>query len=991
MRTVSASAATEIAERFGTEPIILVEIVWDSVDGVESLSLYSDKEYGDYKGRIRQVGQIKNALRANNVRSFQLDLTLEDFDNQIKEHIDTHNIHKRVCRVYQAYGDATQSDKFLLFEGIISTPFSWNPTVKEITFSVTQDVESFEVGFSPEESQLDFVGDDAVGKPWPLAFGHVVHSPTVKVSQINQATLLEEISLPDYLLPNKKLNLEQKYQAALAQFQLHKTMASIANQLAPPVWWVLQQMVIVIIVEDIHQWLIFMVKGRLAIERQLAQKFPKNVARRNVIKQTVLNLKVAAQQAKAIKERKKWIRGLIGKIKFAAGVQKKSIGKALAAKEQMRQFALQIRKVELEICKQDARYKDTVKVLNAEEAGFPDGTPTDVCIKNVRFRVQFDHAAGTMELLTGPLPKYTGLEVDDWVPDDSGNNCIGGINMFWLKDEPPVNLEGMSLLVSGGTCGSHIIKVSNQIGRKVYFDLVEWKQNGSGGGGGGKGLSLDTVVNEIVEQPLVPGPQGNLAPADWFAGRLDPLIWNRAEAQLFLAIANMIPGRLAKDEKRDLAMLVFLLKLDGIIGINNSIGQPGDAEIYTITGEQVKGVRAAAGVVLADWFLPDGYCPPGEEVPTSVKWSAASGSTITDCTSTCSLYIVNLLPSTIKDVYAYRDTENDGRQFVPVPSSYYIKNESADLGTYTVTSLTFPVDLSEIPGEGWASDVYVSLESSVGQNTSDIIKWLLEKYTNVPVNALSFSQARSKLISYPANFTLMNRLDVLDEVARICWEARLGIILTGGEWHLIYLPEERDTDDTITKADYDRLDGVTVTYSSTDDLVTRMVTTFNETYDPEQEQTKVVLRHNVKQYGLMTREEHFHIYNDWKLVEKSATFWLLRLSHSYKKVKVKTFLNKIRTETFDIISLELVDDYVVTGGTVKCLVEEATYNPEDNSMVFTLHTGIKSGEMDQYEHFWSADSTTQFPTEIEIEKGYAGGHGPASGVVGTINDCPGES
>jgi len=76
---------------------------------------------------------------------------------------------------------------------------------------------------------------------------------------------------------------------------------------------------------------------------------------------------------------------------------------------------------------------------------------------------------------------------------------------------------------------------------------------------------------------------------------------------------------------------------------------------------------------------------------------------------------------------------------------------------------------------------------------------------------------------------------------------------------------------------------------------------------------------------------------------------------------------------------------------IKTVVEQATYDSKTNSINLLVHTGIKTGSMVQYVHFWPAlnDPTIEFPTEAEIELGYAGGYGPGQGVTGTINDCPG--
>lgn len=982
MRSVSGAPLAYINARFASEPVLEVELYWD--DG--TFSLFSDKKIGSVGGCLLEVSPIKSVLRAENAQAQQVEITIDDSDLSLKTKLDANNVHKRKCVIKQTFDTGgAKTGSFVLFEGVISTPFTWNEMERSITLSATSQIESFEVGFSPEEGQLAFVADEAVGHPWPLAFGHVVHVPATKVTGEKEVRLLERVCLPDFLLYVKLENLSLQYQQAAFLFAFYATVAKLAVQLAPPPWWVLEQYVIIIITED----QVLFHKNRIKAEqvqlKKRAQQEPKNRLVRDLIKLRVDDLKALAIITKQVSARKKWLEEQINLIKFAKGVQKDAIGKATQARDRMWQLQVEYIKTEIELCRQLACYKPCVRVDGAELAGYEEGVPVDVCIDNIRFRVQFDHGDGTMCILTRPIAKYTELAVDTWIPDPLDEACASGINMFWLNADPAPNLEGMYLLVrkNGGTC-NHIIQVNYQRNRQVFFDLVEWDQDGTGGV---RGVSLDGIINEIVEAPLIRTPLGQVIPQEALTGRADPKIWNRPETQMFLSILSLIGNPVSKQEKRNLALLVYLLKFSASANMFFAIATPRVEDVYTILGYQVNHVVAASGAPLTEWVdWIYGNCPAREEVPHSFYWEADSGTLVTDCEDTEQHYIVNLLPSTIKAVHAYRYVEGEGDVFTPVPSSYYTKREAVDMGSYTITVLTFPRSLSTIAGEQWKDEVYVTFNSSVGPNVVDIVEWLLETYTDVPVNASNFATIKAKMTNYPANFALFTRPNVLAEVERICWESRLALLLVSGEWQLVYLSEEVTEHDTLTEADIDLESGLTISYSSTDDLVTRFIVTFDKTYkplEPDEKQTKVVLRHNVKQYGLQSRDEHFHIYNDWGLVEKSATFWLIRLANSWKRVNVSTFLTKIRTETFDTLLLDLTTQHVSLSD-VKCLVEEATYDPSSNLMLFTLNTGIKTGELVQYEHFWPALGSGDFPTEIEITQGYAGGEGPAAGVIGEL-------
>src|SRR5688572_14375096 len=122
MKTVTAAALAELTKELGTEPLVIIGIEW--VSG--NVTYYSDKQITGVKSKILQISEIQSVI-VNNRSSQNVDITLDDTDSEIKLVIDTKNIHKIPCFVYQYYGALSDlADKFLLFQGQISTPFSWN-------------------------------------------------------------------------------------------------------------------------------------------------------------------------------------------------------------------------------------------------------------------------------------------------------------------------------------------------------------------------------------------------------------------------------------------------------------------------------------------------------------------------------------------------------------------------------------------------------------------------------------------------------------------------------------------------------------------------------------------------------------------------------------------------------------------------------------------------------------------------------------------------
>lgn len=335
------------------------------------------------------------------------------------------------------------------------------------------------------------------------------------------------------------------------------------------------------------------------------------------------------------------------------------------------------------------------------------------------------------------------------------------------------------------------------------------------------------------------------------------------------------------------------------------------------------------------------------------------------------IYIANLLPSTILRVAAYRTFDTGARVLTTVPSSLYT-TRIVDYNGYMVTEIVFDRLLSR-RGEGWEDDIYVSQESSVGPNTVDIIEWLIEKYTSFSIDATSFNDVRAKLENYPSNFPLLERRNILDVLREIAFQARCALILRNDEFKLIYLSEEPvsnfdvDEDDVIAKT-------FILTHTETEELVTKFVANWKIDYATE-EQNRVILRYNVRRYGTQEREFDFYIYNILELVQKSATFWLIRMANTWRKVRFSTPLTKLAAEVFDIGTLDLPDFASVP---VKCIVEQATYNSDTHQIDFQFWTPVRSGEQTPYDFAWPAqiDVTLLWPEREDLLVGNAGGSGP---------------
>lgn len=349
------------------------------------------------------------------------------------------------------------------------------------------------------------------------------------------------------------------------------------------------------------------------------------------------------------------------------------------------------------------------------------------------------------------------------------------------------------------------------------------------------------------------------------------------------------------------------------------------------------------------------------------------------------VYIANILPSTVHQVKAYRTfSVSNLRQLTTVPNTYYTVRQS-DFGSYTTTEIVFDRPLS-LRGEGWEDDIYVTLTSSVGPNPVDIMEWLITKYTSFTWDS-SFASVKTAVDNYPMNFKVPGRMNILRLLQEMAFQGRMALVLRNDQFHLIYLSAEPSEDGNITESDV-LANSLVLDHTDTEDLVTKFVANWRpECYleDPY----KVILRYNISKYGTQEREFDFYCYNIQELVIKSATFWLIRMANTWRKIICQTPVNKLALESLDGVFVTLPD---IASGEIKCRVETATYNSNDNAIDFVLQTPVRSGETTAYDfHYPAAISVEELhPTNQDLQFGNAGGSGPNVDVEAPVGHVLGQ-
>ena len=345
-------------------------------------------------------------------------------------------------------------------------------------------------------------------------------------------------------------------------------------------------------------------------------------------------------------------------------------------------------------------------------------------------------------------------------------------------------------------------------------------------------------------------------------------------------------------------------------------------------------------------------------------------------------FIASIVPGQVLCVKAFQ-TVNGQRVLNVVPPSWYTV-ETVQYGSITAVQIVLQQRLSLMVYQdlnsnwitGWSDQLYVTFQSSVGPNIVDILEYLIENYTDLTWDATSFNHCRTMLAPFPANFPLLERKNVLQVLKDIAFQCRCAIWIENEVVYLTYLPEEPTPVDTITVSDIDSEHGMEIASTDTENLVTKMNVKWRMGYAPEpgeQQEQLIVLRHNVSRYGLWEKDYDWWIFNQPDIILKMATFWLIRYSMIWKRIRFRAFLNKLNLETFDCVTFDVPG--AVASAAVPVLVQKAAYNSAENCIDFECECPVNAGAMVQFPYYWPSanlPTTTTWPLSVDGDGRFRG-------------------
>ena len=920
-----------INQKLGTEPILLVEFLGRT---------YSTK--GD-DGKIMSVTSLDSVVKLRGSgASASISVTLDDIDGSIKALMSSEEFNKVPAKVFQTYDNIGADPPFLLFSGEISSPIKWSEGERTVTINILQEIESKEIGFSPEEGEFEFIADSAVGKAWPLVFGSPVRVPAVKITEKvrgNSLTRYGAISIG---------NLEDLCSRAgsWANAEFNKRLADANAGFS----------------DTNYAGVIDSLTG------------------------AVVSLNLALSNL---------------------------IGDAPNQENNLRDFIEACRQIVLNTIDFDLQ---TINVSNLEdELEILDGKPAIPAIPIGSPGNPFNHPRLPSE--ENDIPAVPATDGTIVTLEAQILQSQVALDALGTQPQTPTRDAAMAALIITINQLTIQLNTANSDGRQVSSDLEFAKLLRSValiniGIFEERKIALTLVLTRITLATIIVEhgedfPQGVtviiIAKGMKFSGQFAGEVFTVETANIpfFSGVASgarendNVNEYFTQDASINLEGkycyfankgVVFIDQQDGTRCFFSPLLYEQTGALALIEGESdftreifdpeiiTAPINQATVYIDAEWVasLRRGSIPDfasGLSQFTSRDWSLEIGDDIYLDGNYTDVYIANLIPSvSIHEVMAFR-TVKGIRKLLPVPSRLYTVTLSEDIAGQKATTIRISKPLTEFDDQNWEEQLFVSLVSTVGPNTAEIMEYLASNYTDLAIDATSFVALNIALDPFPSHFAILDRPDALTTLEAIAFQARSAVFVKDKVLFGKFLAVAEAGIITITETETEF--GTFILNSTlTEDIVTKFVAEWISDYS-EEEPNELVLRNNIGKYGTIEEVFNYFIYNFESLVKLSLTFWVIRKSNIYKIVTLQGFLNTLELEPFDSVDLTFINDLISTDPSVVGIVQKASYDYSDESIIFDILTPVWLGQSKSYPAFYGpAPGPAEYPTKFDK---FAGG------------------
>lgn len=370
-------------------------------------------------------------------------------------------------------------------------------------------------------------------------------------------------------------------------------------------------------------------------------------------------------------------------------------------------------------------------------------------------------------------------------------------------------------------------------------------------------------------------------------------------------------------------------------------------------------------------------------------WHADSDTVVYPVTTDADLYIASLIQlSSITAVYGKRRiklADNKTKTvFCPIPATYYTVQlvSSYPVAGQHASAIEFATPLADYKGMGWEDDVYVSGVSTVGPNACDIIKFIIENFTDLTVDSAAYSDARAN--TRDANFAIYDKRNAIAICEEIAWQSRCGLLFESGKVVIRFLATRPGS--VLYTLDDDNIDlenGINLSFTPIREIVTKLIGTWTPDYKDSKEsdhlkhsktlQVEQVVRsivpngrrtftatqysiytNNQDKFGTHTENHNVYIFNSKTPVDEVIKFWGYRESNCWRQATIRAFPDSLVFECFDLIAIGIADVGVFNfSGEFSAQVISTELDWKDMSVYLGIEIPIKAGtQTDDSSNYW---------------------------------------
>jgi len=186
MISITTAASTEIAKQYGIQPILVIEVQWDSV----ITKRYAAQAIFSAEPRLVQCSEIDytNEDFLGTIESASA--TLSDNDGELKTLFTGRTLFGSPVKIYHFFNGLAEADKILIFTGVVTAPIKWSESERTLELSFISRLED-KIVSGPDQEELS--NSDCPLEFPPISFGTVFGVKVTPQECIPQAWLLDEI------------------------------------------------------------------------------------------------------------------------------------------------------------------------------------------------------------------------------------------------------------------------------------------------------------------------------------------------------------------------------------------------------------------------------------------------------------------------------------------------------------------------------------------------------------------------------------------------------------------------------------------------------------------------------------------------------------------------------------------------------------------------------------------------------------------------------